>query len=109
MKGSNLGEFEELIMLTIGVLYPEAYGVNIRDEAALRSGRSITLSAVHAALQRLEQKGFLDSEFGEATSKRGGKRKKYFRITAQGAKVLGEVRELRDQMWGDINEVILQG
>jgi DNA-binding PadR family transcriptional regulator len=108
MKGSNLGEFEELIMLAIGVLFPHAYGVAIRDEIQNRSGRSVSLSAVHASLQRLEQKGYLQSEFGEATQKRGGKRKKYFTITAQGVKTMEEVRTLREQMWGDIKDFVIQ-
>ena len=109
MKGSNLGEFEELVMLAIGVLHPNAYGVAIKDEIISRAGRSVTLSAVHASLHRLEEKGFLQSEFGEASQKRGGKRKKNFFITAYGAKTLEEVRVLREEMWGDIGKVALQG
>ncbi|QSE96928.1 PadR family transcriptional regulator [Fulvivirga lutea] len=107
MKGTNLGEFEELVMLAIGVLHPKAYGVSIKDEITDRSGRSVTLSAVHASLHRLEEKGFLESEFGEASNKRGGKRKKYFFITAYGAKALEEVKELREQLWADMNKVAL--
>ncbi|MEQ8925035.1 MAG: PadR family transcriptional regulator [Fulvivirga sp.] len=107
MKGTNLGEFEELVMLAIGVLHPEAYGVSIKDEISVRSGRNVTLSAVHASLHRLEEKGFLESEFGEASNKRGGKRKKYFFITAYGAKALEEVKELREQLWADMNKVAL--
>ena len=108
MKGSNLGEFEELVMLAAGVLFPEAYGVSIKEEIQNRSNRSVTLSAVHASLQRLENKGYLTSEFGESTQKRGGKRKKYFKITAEGAKALEETRDLRDQMWGDIKDLAFQ-
>ena len=108
MKGSNLGEFEELIMLAIGVLFPVAYGVAIRNEIQNRSGRAVSLSAVHASLQRLEQKGYLQSEFGESTQKRGGKRKKFFSITAQGIKTMEEVRALREQMWGDIKGFAIQ-
>jgi DNA-binding PadR family transcriptional regulator len=108
MKGSNLGEFEELIMLAIGVLFPMAYGVSIRDEIQNRSGRTVSLSAVHASLQRLEQKGYLESEFGESTQKRGGKRKKFFSITAQGVKTMEEARTLREGMWGDINDFVIQ-
>ncbi|MEO1053258.1 MAG: PadR family transcriptional regulator [Bacteroidota bacterium] len=108
MKGSNLGEFEELVMLSIAVLFPKAYGVAIKEEINTRAGRRVTLSAVHAALHRLQEKGYLKSAFGEATQQRGGKRKKYFTIKASGAKALEEVRELREQLWSDIDKVALQ-
>ena len=103
MKGTNLGEFEELVMLAIAILYPEAYGVSIKEEILDRSSRSVSLSAVHASVQRLEQKGYLVSQFGEATQKRGGKRKKYFTITSEGASAMKEVKTLRENMWGDIS------
>ncbi len=109
MKGTNIGEFEELVLLMVGVLYPEAYGVSIKNEIALRSSRKPTLSAVHAVLQRLQQKGFLKSEFGETTKARGGKRKKLFQITAQGSKVLEEVRSMRNELWDQIPKVALSG
>ena len=107
MKGTNLGEFEEIVMLAIGVLHPKAYGVAIKDEIIERSGRNVTLSAVHTSLHRLEEKGFLESEFGESSNKRGGKRKKYFFITAYGANALEEVKELREQLWSDMSHLAL--
>ena len=107
MKGTNIGELEELILLMVGVLYPEAYGVGIKNEIVVRTGRKVTLSAVHAVLQRLQEKGFLSSEFGEATRVRGGKRKKLFQITASGSRVLAEVRETRNQLWDEIPKVAL--
>ncbi|MTI40740.1 PadR family transcriptional regulator [Fulvivirga lutimaris] len=108
MKGTNLGEFEELVMLAIGVLHPKAYGVSIKDELTERTGRQITLSAVHASLHRLAEKGFLESQFGESSNKRGGKRKKYFFITAFGAKTLEEAKLMREQLWKDVNKVAFQ-
>ena len=107
MKGTNIGELEELILLMVGVLYPEAYGVGIKNEIMARTGRKVTLSAVHAVLQRLQEKGFLSSEFGEATRVRGGKRKKLFQITASGSRVLAEVRDTRNQLWEEIPKVAL--
>ena len=107
MKGTNIGELEELILLMVGVLYPEAYGVGIKNEIVVRTGRKVTLSAVHAVLQRLQEKGFLLSEFGEATRVRGGKRKKLFQITASGSRVLAEVRDTRNQLWDEIPKVAL--
>jgi PadR family transcriptional regulator PadR len=58
MKGINLGELEELILLTVGVLYPDAYAVAVMDEIEKQAGRSLNISAVHAVLTRLEEKGF---------------------------------------------------
>lgn len=107
MKGINIGEFEELILLTVGVLYPEAYGVGIKNEISERTDRRPKLSAVHAGLQRLQDKGLLKSEFGEATKVRGGKRKKLFQITAQGSKVLAETRAVRNELWDEIPKVAL--
>lgn len=108
MKGTNLGEFQELVLLTIGVLYPEAYGVGIKEEILAKTGRKVTLSTVHAALNRMEKKGLISSDFGEATSIRGGKRKRYFTITAYGLKTLSETRAQRDLLWNAIPEQVFQ-
>ena len=107
MKGTNLGEFEELVMLAVGVLFPKAYGVGIKEELLKQTGRKVTLSTIHSALHRLEKKGLLQSEFGEATNIRGGKRKKYFKITAFGARALKEARDIRDQMYNSIPKLVL--
>lgn len=108
MKGTNIGEFEELILLMVGVLYPEAYGVGIKNEILNRMGRKVTLSAVHAVLQRLQEKGLLKSEFGASTRVRGGKRKKLFQMTAEGSKILSETRDMRNELWGEIPKVALK-
>ncbi|HYC83595.1 MAG TPA: PadR family transcriptional regulator [Chryseosolibacter sp.] len=102
MKGTNLGEFEELVLLTVGVLFDEAYGVAIQEELERRCKRSATLSTIHVALHRLEQKGFLDSRLDGATSERGGRRKLLFRVTKSGQKALATARELRAELWSSI-------
>ena len=107
MKGTNLGEFEELVMLAVGILHPEAYGVSIKNEIFNQTERKVTLSTIHSALHRLEKKGLLNCHFGEATNKRGGKRKKYFTITAYGARCLKEARDVRDSMYNTIPSLIL--
>lgn len=99
MKGTYLGEFEELVMLAVGILHQEAYGVGIKQEIIERTGRKVTLSTVHASLHRLEKKGFLESRMGEATKVRGGKRKKLFSITAAGKHALATARAQRNAMW----------
>ncbi len=99
MKGTNLGEFEELILLTVAALFDEAYGVSIQEDLSARCGRKVTLSTIHVALHRLEEKGFLESRFDGATNERGGRRKLLFRVTKSGQKALAQVRELRNELW----------
>ncbi len=106
MKGTHLGEFQELVLLSIGVLYPEAYGVGIKEEIYAKTGRKVTLSTVHAALNRLEKKELIKSELGEATKIRGGKRKRYLTITAYGIKMLSESRAQREQFWNAIPKIV---
>ncbi len=108
MKGTHLGEFEEIILLTIGVLYDEAYGVAIKKELERQSGRKISIGAVHAACNRLEDKGFLTSKFGEKSSTRGGKRKKCYNVTMKGQEALQEARQLRERLWGQIPDAAFQ-
>lgn len=105
MKGTYLGEFEELILLTVASLGNEAYAVAIREEAIKVSQRSINISAVHSALYRLEEKNFLQSEFGGATQKRGGKSKRFFKVTSAGFEALRTAKELREQFWKNIPQL----
>lgn len=102
MRRSDLGEFEEVVLLTVAVLSPEAYSVAVAEELEEQLGRMITTGAVHAALQRLEKKGFLTSKMGEATQERGGRRKRLFSITVAGSRMVHEVREVRNRLWGRI-------
>ncbi len=102
MKGTYLGEFEELVLLTIGVLYDEAYGVAIKKEMEEQLGRNVSIGAVHASVNRLEEKGFLASRFGDPTRERGGKRKKYYQVTAEGQEALQEAHSLRQKLWDQI-------
>jgi DNA-binding PadR family transcriptional regulator len=89
-------------MLTVGILYKEAYGVAIMDEIQNRLGREVSIGALQTVLRRLEQKGYLSSEFGEATNVRGGKRKRYFRLTSLGSRVLRETQESRAELFKSI-------
>lgn len=99
MKGTNLGELEELVLLVVGVLFDDAYGVAIQAELEQRCERKATLSTIHVALHRLEEKGFLESRFDGATSERGGRRKLLFRVTKAGQKALANAREMRNELW----------
>lgn len=106
MKGTNLGEFEELVLLTIAALVNDAYSVGIGDELEKHTGRSVRLGVVHAVLNRLEEKGLVKSKLGEATNVRGGKRKRYYTITSAGKAALIKAKEIRDQLWSIIPEMI---
>jgi DNA-binding PadR family transcriptional regulator len=108
MKGTNLGEFEELVLLTIAALVNEAYSVGICDELTKRTGRSVKLGVVHAVLNRLEEKGLVKSKLGEATNVRGGKRKRYYTITSAGKAGLLKSKEVRDQLWSIIPDLSLK-
>jgi DNA-binding PadR family transcriptional regulator len=94
-----LGEFEELVLLTVAVLEGGAYGVSIASELRDRTTRSFSLSSVHIALYRLEEKGFVKSELGGATQARGGRRKRLFKITTDGRNTLAEIRQIRNELW----------
>jgi PadR family transcriptional regulator PadR len=91
----HLGEFEELVLLVVGVLYDDAYAVSIAKEIEKQSGREVNVSAVHKSLYRLEDKGMLKSRLSEPEAKRGGKSKRLFNLTAYGKKALDESLELR--------------
>ena len=99
MKGSNLGEFEELVLLSIGALADDAYGVSIKDFIKERTKRSPSIGALHSALSRLEDKGYINAEVGEATNVRGGRRKKYYQITIAGKEALRMSKELRTEIY----------
>ncbi len=103
MKGTHLGEFEEILLLAVAALQEEAYGLAIMKEITEQAGRKVTLSAVHAAANRLEEKGFLKAEFGEKSARRGGKRKKIYRVSLEGQYALRAAFELRQRMWQRIS------
>jgi DNA-binding PadR family transcriptional regulator len=101
----QLGEFEEIVLLTVGILYPEAYGVGIIDEMEQRLKRKVSIGALQTVLRRLEDKGYLKSEFGEATNVRGGKRKRYFSLTSLGSRVLRETQDQRVELFNAIPRI----
>ena len=105
MKGTNLGEFEELVLLTIAALMNDAYSVCICDELSKNTGRRVRLGVVHSVLNRLETKGFVKSQLGEATKTRGGKRKRFYLITNGGKAALIKTRDLRQQIWNRIPDI----
>lgn len=95
MKGNHLGELEELILLAVLALEPNAYGVAVMDEIKMEAGRSLTISATHTVLRRMEDKGYLTSEMGGGTKTRGGRKKRLYKLVALGQKKIEELREIR--------------
>lgn len=100
MKETRLGDFEETILLIVGILGDKkAYAYKITDEFNSQTGRSVSIGSVHSTLSRLEGKGFLTAEFGEATAKRGGRRKRIYTITAYGRRALEYSRDFKMSLW----------
>ena len=105
MKEPSLGEFEELILLMVAALHDQAYGVSILENLENKSGKKVNIGAVHVALKRLEEKGFVNSRFGGITKDRGGRRKKFYRITAIGKKILDSQYMLRTSLYQQIPKI----
>jgi DNA-binding PadR family transcriptional regulator len=108
MKDYQLGEFEEIVILTVGILNNAAYSVAIKDEIETRLKRSVSMGALHTALNRMEDKGYLKSFAGESTEERAGRPRRYFEITALGKKAIQHSKDSRDQLWEAIPKTIWQ-
>ena len=104
MKGERLGEFEEVVLLAAYGLGGDAYGVTIQQRLEESIGRGATIGAVYAALDRLERKRHLKSRVGGATHDRGGRRKRFFKITDGGVEALKAIRADREEMWGRVED-----
>jgi PadR family transcriptional regulator, regulatory protein PadR len=108
MKNYQLGEFEEIVILTVGILNNEAYSVAIKDEIESRLSRTVSMGALHTALLRLEDKGYLKSFSGDTTEERAGRPRRYFEITALGKKAMLYAKETREQLWRAIPKTVLE-
>lgn len=99
MKETKIGDFEETLLLIVGILGDEAYAFHLAEEFETQTKRSVSIGAVHSTLSRLEEKGFLKSKMGGATSERGGRRKRIFTITAEGHHALKTSRDFKMALW----------
>ncbi len=99
MKAFHLSGLEELALLIVVGLGPEAYGVSVQLRLEHHARRPVALGAVYAALDRLERKGYVTSAFGDATPQRGGRRKRLFAATPAGVRSLREARRTRERLW----------
>lgn len=99
MKGTHLGEFEELVLLIVGILNGDAYGISILTEIEEKTGRKVTVSTIHTALYRLEEKEYVTSQVGGASKARGGRSKRLYEITSAGRQALELSRAVRENLW----------
>ena len=104
---SYLGEFELMLLLAVVHLGEDAYGVPISRELEGHRGRSVSLGSVYAALERLQTKGLVVSNLGDPTPERGGKAKRYFRITKKGLRQIQETRRTLTRLWQAVPELKL--
>ena len=98
-KDKFLGEFEQMTMLALIHLENEAYGAAIRQLLAEQVNRNVAIGALYSTLERLERKGMVQSRLGEATAQRGGRAKRYFKVTMQGHSALKRAKQAMDTLW----------
>lgn len=104
-KGDNLSNFELMVMLVLIRLGDEAYGVPISKEIANQSGRDVPVGSVYATLERLGEKGLVESEIGEPTPERGGRAKRYFAVTGKGLRVIRQTQRTLVNLWKVLPEL----
>jgi len=102
MKKHQLGELEEIVLLSVGTLYDKAYAINILEVIKDNTQRILDVTAIHSVLRRLEKKGFLISTMGGATTERGGRRKRFFTLSQAGRSVLDESMEIRSNLYNKL-------
>jgi DNA-binding PadR family transcriptional regulator len=105
MSQNNLGEFEEIVLLVVSILQGKAYSVSIITEIEDRLNRNVSLGAIQTVLKRLENKGLVKSDFGNASNIRGGKRKRLYEITAIGQELLRLTKTQRNSLWDAIPNI----
>ena len=99
----NISNQEELVLLSVGALYPDAYAYAIKEEIKKESGKNMSLGTIHTILYRLENEGLLKSKMGGSSSKRGGRSKRLFSLTAKGYQMAEDLRKLRQSLWSRIS------
>ncbi len=109
MRPETLGEFEQCVLLAVVHLGDRAYGVSIRREIEVRTNRDVAIGALYTSLERLERKGYLRSAMSEPTAERGGRSKRFFALTASGARVVREARARLNRMWDGLAPDLKRG
>lgn len=109
MSESRLREFEELVLLSVLIAAPEAYGASLQKVLAEEAGRAVSLGAIYTALDRLAHKGLVRSELGDPTPVRGGRRKRQYELTELGLEQVWEARRVRERMWSRVAPASFDG
>lgn len=104
-KGAYLGQFELMVLLALMRLGEDAYGVTVADELEKETGREVVIANVYATLERLQDRGFVSSSLGDATPERGGRAKRYFRITGAGLREVRDARRSLISLWKGLPEL----
>jgi len=99
MSGPEINELEQMVLLALVRLGDEAYGVTVREAIEARAGRSVSIAAVYAALDRMEKRGWVEAWLSEPIAVRGGRARKHFRVTATGAAEVRAARRRMEDMW----------
>jgi len=107
MRKFQLGEFEEVVMLTIAILYDDAYGMAIKRDIETRLDRKVSIGALQSALKRLVDKGYLDYNDDAPSPERAGRPKRFYNLTVLGKQVIRHARETRNALWGAIPSTLL--
>ena len=105
MERTFVSELEELILLAVGVLTPDAYAYNIRKELNLQISKSLSLASVHTVLYRLEKEALLKSKLGGKSDKRGGRSKRLFALTKTGVDTVRDIQNVRHAMWSKMQAI----
>jgi DNA-binding PadR family transcriptional regulator len=108
MIETHLGNFEEVILLMTGILGDDAYAFRISEEIEIQTGKASSIGAVHSTLTRLENKGYLSSQFGKPTVERGGRRKRIYTITALGKRALAASRDFKQSLWKQYPDIVFE-
>lgn len=109
MSEIRLREFEELILLSVMVSGPEAYGASIQRVLEEEAQRAVTLGAIYTALDRLTSKGLVRSEMGDPTPVRGGRRKRHYELTPAGVRQVAKIRRIRERLWEKLDPEAING
>lgn len=105
MQRQLLTDFELMILLATLRAGEDAYGVRIADEIERTGGRSVVMGAVYAALDRLERNGLVSSSVGDPTPERGGRAKRYFRVTPRGIRAVRQTQDALVALWTDLPQL----
>lgn len=103
MIQENISQQEEIVLLGVGSLEPEAYAYGLQSEIKTQTHLNWSIGTIHTILYRLEKNGFLDSEMGGASQKRGGRSKRLYKLSSKGLRILEQIQHTRQTMWSRLS------